>query len=76
MHQKIEFTRSQRARKVIPAQHEIALSILLLELFIKEQITEQQEELCKELYSNNPIKFWNKDKTHAKITLLNPNTII
>ena len=36
----------------------------------------QQEELCKEPYSNNPLKFWDKDKTFAKITLLNPNTII
>jgi len=75
-HQKIEFTRSQRGEKVIPAQHEIALSISLLEMSIKEQIIEQQEELCKELYSDNSLKFWDKDKTFAKITLLNPNTII
>ena len=44
-HQKIEFTRSQRGEKVIPAQREIALSISLLEMSIKEQIIEQQEEL-------------------------------
>jgi len=60
-HQTIEFTRSQRGEKVIPAQREIALSISLLELSIKEQIAEQQEELCKELYSDNPLKFWDKD---------------
>jgi len=74
--QKIEFTRSQRDEKVIPTQRDIALSISLLELSIKEQIIEQQEELCKELYSDNPLKFWDKNKTLAKITLLNPNTII
>ena len=45
-------------------------------LFIKEQIAEQQEQLCKELYSDNPLKFWDKDKKFANITLLNPNTII
>jgi len=39
-HQKFEFTRSQRGEKVIPAQREIALSISLLELSIKEQITD------------------------------------
>jgi len=75
-HQKIEFTRSQRGENVIPAQREIALRISLLELSIKEQITERQEELCKEFYSNNPSKFWDKDETFAKITLLSPNTII
>ena len=26
--------------------------------------------------SNDPLKFWNRDKTFAKITLLNSNTII
>ena len=57
IHQKIEFTRSQHGEKVIPAQREIALSISLLELFIKEQIVEQQEELCKKIYSDNPLKF-------------------
>ena len=46
-HQKIEFTHSQCGEKVIPAQRKITLSISLLELSIKEQITEQQEELCK-----------------------------
>jgi len=56
-HKKIKFTRSQHGEKVIPAQSEIALSISLLELSVKEQIAEQQEELCKELYSNNPPKF-------------------
>jgi len=40
-HQKLKFTRSQRGEKVIPAQREIALSISLLELSIKEQIIEQ-----------------------------------
>jgi len=54
-HLKIEFIRSQRGEKVISAQREIALSILLLELSIKEQIVEQQDELYKELYSNNPL---------------------
>jgi len=34
-----------------------------------------QEELCKKIYSDNPLKFWDKDKIFAKITLLNPNTI-
>ena len=53
-HQKIELTRSQRGQKVMPAQREIALTILLLKLSIKEQIVEEQEKLCKELYSNNP----------------------
>jgi len=48
---------SQRGEKVIPAQREIALSISLLELSIKGQIAEQQEELCKELCSDNPLKF-------------------
>jgi len=60
----------------MPAQREVALAISLLELFIKEQIVEQQEKLCKELYSDNPLKCWDKDKTFSKITLLNPNTII
>jgi len=55
-HQKIEYTRSQRGERVIPAQCEIALSISLLKLYIKEQIAEQQEELCKEFYSDNPPK--------------------
>ena len=76
IHQKFEFTRSQRGEKVIPSQCKTALSISLLELFIKEQIAKQQKELCKELYSDNPLKFWNKDKIFTKITLLNPNTII
>jgi len=75
-HKKLEFTRSQRGENVIPAQRKISLSISLLELSIKEQIAEQQEELCKELYSDNPLKFLDKDKTFAKVTLLNPNTII
>ena len=35
----------------------------LLELSIKEQIVEQQEKLYKELYYDNPLKFWDKDKT-------------
>ena len=39
------------------AQHEVALTISLLELSIKEQIIEQEEKLCRELYSNNPLKF-------------------
>ena len=41
----------------MPAQREVALTILLLELSIKEQIVEQQQKLCKELYSDNPPKF-------------------
>ena len=76
IHQKIEFTRSQHGEKVMPVQREVALTISLLELSIKEQIIEQQEILCKELYSDNLLKFWNNDKTFTKITLLNPNTII
>ena len=60
----------------MPAQREVALTIPLLKLSVKEQIVEQEEKLCKELYSNNSLKFWDKDKTFAKITLLNPNTII
>jgi len=75
-HKKIEFTCSQRGDKVIPAQREIALSISLLELSIKEQVAKKQEKLYKELYFDNPLNFWDKDKTFAKITLLNPNTII
>ena len=42
-HQKIEFIRSQRGEKVIPAKREIAITISLLELSIKEQIAEQHE---------------------------------
>ena len=75
-HQKIEFTRSQRGHKVMYAQREVAMTISLLELFVKEKIVEEQKKLCKELYSGNPLKFWDKDKTFAKITLLSPNTII
>ena len=37
-HQKIEFTHSQHSEKVIHPQREIALSISLLKLSIKEQI--------------------------------------
>ena len=59
-----------------PAQREVALTISLLELSIKEQIVKQQEKSCKEIYSDNSLKFWDKDKTFVKITLLNPNTII
>jgi len=70
-HQKINFTRNKHGEKVIPAQREIALTISLLKLSIKERIAEQQEQLCKELYSDNPLKFWDKDTTFAKITLLN-----
>ena len=39
-HQKIEFTCSQRSEKVMPTQCEITLTISLLELSIKEHITE------------------------------------
>jgi len=39
------------------AQREVALIISLPELSVKEQIVEQQEKLCKELYSDNPLKF-------------------
>ena len=60
----------------MPAQREVTLTISLLELSINEHIVDQQEKLCKELYFDNPLKFWDKDKIFAKITLLNPNTII
>ena len=43
--------------KVVSTPHEIKPMISLLELSIKEQIAEQQEQLCKELYYNNPLKF-------------------
>ena len=43
---------------------------------MKEQIVEQEEQLLKELCFDNPLKFRDKDKTFAKITLLNLNTII
>ena len=49
----------------MPAQREVALTMSLLELSVKEQIVEQQEKLCKELYFDNPPKFWDKDKTFA-----------
>jgi len=75
-HQKVEFTRSQRDEKAMCAQRKVALTISLLELSIKEQITEQQEQLCKELNSDNKLKFSDKDNTFAKITFLSPNTII
>ena len=52
------------------------MTISLLELSIKEQIAEQQKQLCNELYSDNPLKFWDKKKTFVKITLLNSNSII
>ena len=74
--QKIDFTLSQHGEKVMPAQREITLTILLLELPIEEQNAEQQEQLCKEFHSDNPLKSWDKDKTFAKITLLNLNIII
>jgi len=35
-HQKIEFTCSQPSEKVMPTQHEVALTISLLELSVKE----------------------------------------
>jgi len=60
----------------MPAQHEVVLTISLLESYVRDQIVEQQEKLCKQLYSNNPIKFQGKDKTFAKIPLLNLSTII
>ena len=66
-HQKIEFTRSQRGEKVMSTQCEVALTISLLELSIKEQIVEQQKKLCKESYSDNPLKFRDKDKTLLKL---------
>ena len=40
-HQKIKFTRSQRGEKIMSAQCEVALTISLLELSVKEQIIEQ-----------------------------------
>ena len=58
------------------AQWEVALTISLLELSIKKQIVEQLEKLCKELYYDNPLKFWDKDKPFAKIALLNPIAIV
>jgi len=64
-HQNIESTRSQHGVRVIPAQWEIWLTISLLKLSIKEHISRQQEQLCKELYCNNPLKFWDKDMTCA-----------
>jgi len=67
---------TQRGEKVIPAQCKIALSISLLESSIKEQIVEQQEELCKELYFDNRPKCWDQNKTFEKITLLNLNIIM
>ena len=76
IHQKIKFTRSEHGDKVMPVQREVALTISLLELPIEEQIVKQQEKLCKELYYDNLLKFWDKDKTFTKITLLNPSTII
>ena len=75
-HQKINFTCNQHGKKVMPVQREIAIITSLLELSTNEQITEQQEQLPKELHFDNPLKFWDKDKIFAKITLLNPNTII
>ena len=39
-HKKIEVTCSQRGEKILPAQCEIALSISLLKLPIKEHITD------------------------------------
>jgi len=60
----------------MPTKREIALTISLLELSTEEEIVEQQEKLCKELHSDNPLKVWDKDRTFAKISLLNPNTII
>ena len=45
-YQKIEFTRSQCGENVMLAQREVALTISLLELSIKEQIVKQKEKLC------------------------------
>ena len=55
------------SEKVIPAQREIALSISLLELSIKEHIAEQQEELYKQLYFHNALKFGIKTKHLQKL---------
>jgi len=44
----------------------VALTISLHELSVKDQIVEQQEKLRKELYSNNLLKFWDKDKILLK----------
>ena len=60
----------------MPVQREITLTISLPELSVKEQIVEQQQKLCRELYYENLLNFWDKDKIFAKTTLLNPNTII
>jgi len=48
-HQKIEFACNQLGDNIMPAQCEIALIISLLKLSIKEQIPEQQEQLCNKL---------------------------
>jgi len=55
---KTEFTHSQHGDKAIHP---------LLELSIRGQIIEQKEELCKELYYDNPFKLWNKDKTLQRL---------
>ena len=74
-HQKIEFTRSKRGEEqIVPTQREFALFID--EVGIKEQITTQQKDLCRELYSEDPLKFWDKDKSFAKIELIDSKTVI
>ena len=74
-HQNIEFTRSKRGEEyIVPTQKEFALSIN--EVSLKKQILDQQKELCKELYYENPLKFWDKDKSFATIELKEPKTVI
>ena len=41
-YREIKFIRNQRGEKVIPAEHEMTLTISLLELTIKVHIVEQQ----------------------------------
>ena len=74
-HQKIEFTHSKRGEEhIIPTEREFTLSNN--ELTVKEKTIEQQKELCKELYYEDPLKFWDKDKSFAKIELIDPKIII
>ena len=32
--------------------------------------------MCKELYYENPLKFWEKDKSFATIELIDPKVVI
>ena len=46
-HQKIEFTRSQRGEKVMPAQQEVALTMSLLELLLKNILLNNKKNYAK-----------------------------